>query len=164
MGGKGAILLVLGFSMILMVAGANFGNMSTRSVENFGNYYYQTVTHNIAVSGANMAANSFFINQTQPDYSSVTNFEGGIIKTALKTVDHVKNLKEITSVGEFQGITSTVVARLEPSKFSKFAYYSRYEPSNIWWTDKDTVWGPFHTQGYLRSYRHPVFHGKVTIA
>ncbi len=163
MGGKGAILLVLGFSLILMVASANFGSLSTRSVENFGDYYYQTVTHNIAVSGANMAANSFFINQTQPDYSNVTSFEGGIVKTALKTIDPIRNLKEITSVGEFQGVTSTVVARLEPSKFSKFAYYSRYEPSNIWWTDNDTVWGPFHTQGNLQAYRHPVFHGKVTI-
>jgi hypothetical protein len=29
MGGKGAILLVLGFSLIFMVAGRNFNNMAT---------------------------------------------------------------------------------------------------------------------------------------
>ena len=26
----------------------------------------------------------------------------------------------------------------------------------------DTVWGPFHTQDFMRVYRHPVFYGKAT--
>jgi len=29
-------------------------------------------------------------------------------------------------------------------------------------TGNDTVWGPFHTQDYMRAYRHPVFYGKAT--
>ena len=59
-------------------------------------------------------------------------------------------------------MTSTVKVTLSPSKFSKFAYYSVSEGGTIWWTGSDTVWGPFHTQDYLRAAYHPVFFGKAS--
>ncbi len=163
MGGKASLLLVIGFSLIFLVVGHNFGNLSTRSTINFADYYIESNAHNIAISTANMAANDFFINQTQADYNKTVTFSGGTSVIALKTTDALQNKKEITSTSIYRDHSKKVKIMLQPSKFSKFAYYSRSEGKNIWWTYSDTVWGPMHTQDHLRAYRHPVFNGKVTI-
>ncbi len=69
----------------------------------------------------------------------------------------------LTAVADYHNVNSTIVVKFQSSSFSKFAYFSTNEPSNIWWTQSDTVWGPFHTNGYLRCDNHPTFMGKVTI-
>ena len=162
MGGKAALLLVLGFSMIFLVATQNFGTISTRAVDNMVDYTNETVSHDIAVSGANMAANAIFLdNSWTAGYSNV-DFNNGKLNVTVQIVDAFKNIKKIISQGTFGGITRKVEVTLSPSKFSKFAYFSVSEGGSIWWTENDTVWGPFHTQDYMRAHRHPVFYGKAT--
>ncbi len=39
MGGKAAMFLVLAFSLIFLVFGSNFNNLSTRAVDNNAQYY-----------------------------------------------------------------------------------------------------------------------------
>jgi hypothetical protein len=161
-GGKAALLLVLGFSMIFLVATQNFGTISTRAVDNMVDYTNETVSHDIAVSGANMAANAIFLdNSWTAGYSNV-DFNNGKLNVTVQIVDAFKNIKKIISQGTFGGITRKVEVTLSPSKFSKFAYFSVSEGGSIWWTENDTVWGPFHTQDYMRVHRHPVFYGKAT--
>ena len=63
MGGKAAILLVLGFSLIFLVLGRNFLSLTTRAVDNQVIYYNDSQAYNIAVSGANMAANQIFMDK-----------------------------------------------------------------------------------------------------
>lgn len=79
MGGKASILLVLGFSLIFLVVGHNFNNLSLRSVDNSTNYFKNQKAYNIAVSGANMAANQIFMDKTwEAGYSNLA-FDGGTI-------------------------------------------------------------------------------------
>ncbi len=79
MGGKASILLVLGFSLIFLVVGHNFNNLSIRSVDNSTNYFKNQKAYNIAVSGANMAANQIFMDKTwEAGYSNLS-FDGGVI-------------------------------------------------------------------------------------
>ncbi len=160
--GKGALFLVMGFSLIFLVLGQNFGRVSTSSVDNLSDYYNESVAHNIAVSGANMGANQVYLDPTWTAGISNKSFSGGTLNVNLQILDAFKNIRKIVSIGTFRGYTDTVEVTLQPSKFSKFAYYSVYEPSGIWWTDGDTVWGPFHTQDYLHVEGHPVFNGKVS--
>ncbi|MBI9072876.1 MAG: hypothetical protein JEY94_14840 [Melioribacteraceae bacterium] len=209
--GKGALLMIVGFSMIFLVFGHNFNNMATSSVINFDEFLVQSKAHQIAASGANFAANQVFMNSLWETGYSNLSFDGGTInviisnplinlatKTAIchslpsnpqnKYTLYVPNadvagylakgdqlgvcstdptggsigLITILSEGEYADKNSEVGILLRPSKFSKFAYFSNYEPSNIWWTNSDTVWGPFHVNGYIRSYRHPTYYGKVT--
>jgi hypothetical protein len=162
MGGKAALLLVLGFSMIFLVATQNFGTISTRAVDNMVDYTNETVSHDIAVSGANMAANAIFLDNSWTTGYSNVDFNDGKLNVTVQIVDAFKNIKKIISQGTFGGITRKVEVTLSPSKFSKFAYYSVSEGGSIWWTENDTVWGPFHTQDYMRVHRHPVFYGKAT--
>ncbi|MCW8849006.1 MAG: DUF4900 domain-containing protein, partial [Melioribacteraceae bacterium] len=81
MGGKAAMLLVLGFSLIFLVFGSNFNSLSTRSVDNNTDYYIHNTSHNIAVAGANLAANRVFLDKTWDAGHFNLPFQGGIINT-----------------------------------------------------------------------------------
>lgn len=156
------MLLVLGFSTIFLVISNNFNNLTVDSVRNFSNYYEKTVAHNIAVSAANMAATKMFFDNDWEVGFPKTAYGGGFFETTVEYEDTFTNTKIIETISEFNEITDTVRVILQPSKFSKFAYFSAYEPSNIWWTSGDTVWGPMHVQGELSIKNSPVFWGKVT--
>ena len=162
MSGKAVLLVVAGFSLIFLVVGQNFGNISNRSVDNYVDYFNETIAHNIAVSGANMAANEIYQDPYWDDGYENIQYQHGELGIEVNIIDVYQNFREIVATGEYEGISSTVRVTLAPSKFSKFAYYSVYEGGSIWWTNKDTVWGPFHTQDYMRVYRHPVYYGKAT--
>lgn len=162
MAGKAALFLVVGFSLIFMAIGKNFGGLSTRAVDNLTDYYTETVAHDISVTGANMAANKIFIDPTWTAGYDKISYQNGKMDVEVDIIDAFKNLRQIVSTGSFNGVTNTVTVTLQPSKFSKFAYYSINEGSSIWWITSDTVWGPFHTQDYLRVSGNPVFWGKAT--
>jgi len=162
MAGKAALFLVVGFSLIFLAIGKNFGSLSTSAVDNLTDYYTETVAHDIAVTGANMAANKIFFDPTWTAGYNNLSYQNGILNVNVSVLDAFKNIRQITSTGSFNGVTNTVSVTLQPSKFSKFAYYSISEGGTIWWITGDTVWGPFHTQDYLRVSGRPVFWGKAT--
>jgi hypothetical protein len=162
MAGKATFLVIIGFTLIFMVAIKNFGRISTDSVGNMVTYYTEMIAHNIAVSGANLASNQIFVDPTWTAGYSDQSLSGGTFDVTVQVIDAYKNIRQITSTGYYHGLTSTVKVTLSPSKFSKFAYYSVSEGGTIWWTGSDTVWGPFHTQDYLRAAYHPVFFGKAS--
>jgi len=160
MGGKGAILLVLGFSLIFMVAGRNFNNMATGTIDNFSSYFYDAKAHNIAATGINLVANQFFLDNSLNDQNFNYNFDDG---TAAVSVTTVGNQRHITSIGTYKGTSATIKIEFQSSFFSRFAYFSDNEGADIWWTTDDEIFGPFHTNGQLRVAGSPRFHGKVTI-
>lgn len=169
MGGKAILILVIAFSAMFTVNQFNSRSTTTMAIENVSSYYANTNVHNIATTAINLAANEIFKDKNWTGYSSDTVYlQGGY---ALLDVQKINaDLIQITSTGNFdyyysgkkETEKSVVKVLLKSSKFSKFSYYSQIE-GNIWWTNKDTVWGPFHTQDYLRAYKHPVFHGKVSM-
>ncbi len=79
MGGKAAMLLVLGFSLIFLVFGNNFNSLTTRAVVNQSDYYNETMAHNLAVTGANLAANAVFMDKNWDDGYEDLAYQGGII-------------------------------------------------------------------------------------
>lgn len=160
--GKLSLYLVLGFSTIFMILGYNSNLISNRSVENMVDYHNNTVAYNIAVSGANLAANEIFMDENWTNGFSNMPFSDGVMNVSVEIVDVALNIRKIVSTGTYHGLNKSIEVTLQPSNFSKFAYYSASEGGTIWWTTGDTVWGPFHTQDYLRIGGNPVFYGKVT--
>ncbi len=79
MGGKAAMLLVLGFSLIFLVFGNNFNSLTTRAVDNNSRYYTETMAHNIAVAGANLASNAVFMNRSWDSGYKDLHYQGGIL-------------------------------------------------------------------------------------
>lgn len=163
MGGKAILILVLGFSFIFLIMEKNIGSATTRTVGNMADYHANITAHNIAVSGANIAANKMYLDESWRDGYSNINYQGGKINVTVDVLDVFRQIIRINSIGSFRGIADTVQVTLQPSKFSKFAYYSESEGvGQIWWTTGDTVWGPFHTQDQMNIDGSPVFMGKVT--
>lgn len=160
--GKATLFVVAGFSLIFLIIEYNMGSVSTRAVSNFVDYYVENYAHELAVTGANLAANQIFLdNSWKAGYKNLK-YKGGKINVVVQVLDDFTNTRKITSVGEYQTVKQTVEIILIPSKFSKYAYYSASEGSNIYWISSDTVWGPFHTQDYLRVSGIPVFFGKTS--
>jgi hypothetical protein len=160
--GKLSLFLVLGFSVLYMILGGSSNKLSTQTVENMADYNAKTIAHNIAVSGTNLACNELFLNGSwNAGFNNVV-FENGSFSASIQVIDAWRNIKKLTTSGSYGGITKTIEVVFQPSKFSKFAYYSMNEGGTIWFTGSDTIWGPFHTQDYMRVHEHPVFFGKAT--
>ncbi len=71
----------------------------------------------------------------------------------------------VTDVSD--GFGNRVVRRLEvvQESFSKYAYFTNVEPSNISFGGGDQIWGPVHTNDFLKIYSSgATFHGPVTTA
>jgi len=169
MGGKAALFLVIGFSLIFIVIGRNISNISVRAVDNAMVYFHNSNAHSIALAGANIAASKVFFNNDWDDGYDNVSFAGGHYNVDVQEIDHAREIIKITSVGTFGTgdlqETHTVEIKLQPSSFSRFSYFSNKEKigsSTIWWTSKDTVWGPFHTNDKLSINGNPVFQGKTT--
>ncbi len=159
--GKLSLLLVIGFSLLYMTMGSKSNRLSTQTIENMADYNAKTTAHSIAVSGVNMACNEIFRNNAWNAGFSDMQFNDGEFDVTVQVIDPFKNVRKLTSVGTFGGITKTVEVTFQPSRFSKYAYYSVSE-SGIHWHDGDTVWGPWHSQDYITVSQSPVFFGKVT--
>jgi hypothetical protein len=167
MSGKASLLVVAGFSLVFLVVAQNFGGISGRAVDNYVSYQTETVAHNIALSGANIAANEIYRDASWAPSGYPKQFQGGQVTVEVNEVNPTFGIKEIVSTGIFQNKSSQIRITIAPNNFSEFAYYSTYEKDSpgggdIWWTGKDTVWGPFHTQDKFRVYQHPSFLGKHT--
>ena len=160
--GKMTLYLVIGFSLLYMIIGNNSNRMSNATIENMAEYNANTVAHNLAVSSANLACNEIFLDNYWTKGIAKTSLLNGEIEANIVILNALKNIRKLTAKGTYGGVTKTVEVVFQPSKFSKFAYYSMSEGGSIWWTGSDTVWGPFHTQDYMRVYRHPVFYGKAS--
>ena len=160
MGGKASLFLVIGFSIIFMTITYNWGNLSVNAIDNVVGYYEETIAHNIAVSGINIALNSLFVNGAwSAGYHSV-DFQGGTLDV---DVSDSGDLKVVKSVGTFQGISKTVVVKVQTSSFAKFSWYIENMSSKVL-TSGDTIYGSFHSQSSINIDGSPVFYGKVTTA
>ncbi len=125
-------------------------------------YHAKTMAHSIAASGTNLACNKVFLDGNWDDGYSNVDFENGSFSVGIQVLDSWKNIRKLTSTGTYGGETRTIEVVYKPSSFSKFAYLSISDPTNLYWTSKDTIWGPFHSEGNIIAYQHPVFVGKAT--
>ncbi len=160
MGGKASLYMVLGFSLIFIVVGYNFSSMTRRAVTNEVNYYYETMAHDITVSGANLAANKIFFDQTWNDGYNDLEFNGGTIDVTVTSISSVRT--KVTAIGSYKAASDTIIFWLQPSNFSKFAYYMNLFKGGLFFYTGDTISGPFHTQQKLSVKGRPVFWGKAS--
>lgn len=159
MGGKGAMLLVLSFSVLFMVFGQRFNWLSSDAMDNLYDYYTETKAHNIAVGGANLAASAIFFDEDWDEGYDNVQFNGGEINVSITDIG---NERLLTCQGTYAGITKEVKVKFRPSNFAKFGYYMNLFGGGDKFYSGDTIWGPFHTNGKLSTEGNPVFMGKAS--
>lgn len=157
MGGKASILMVLGFSMIMLIFSYNYSRLTVGAVDNEVQYYKETIAQNIAISGANIGANQLFLSKTWSSGFTNVSFNGGRFTVTVSTSG---DLKTVTSVGTYEGVSKTVRVILRPSYYAKFGNF--YSSMSAQPATGDTFFGPFHVNSTMYTYGTPVFWGKTT--
>ncbi len=173
--GKASILLVVGFGIFFMLSGINLSSVSVRAYDNAMDYYEGGTARNIAIAGANMAANRLFTtpplingNAWWPGYLTPIKFQGGqfvVTIDSTTSIDPLSGARRLTmrATGTYRDSTFTVMAIMRQSNFAKFAFYGGLSAANAYWETGDSILGPSHTQGILRVTGRPYFGGKVTV-
>lgn len=126
MGGKAALIIIAGFSSIVMLLGANNSNISQTVNRTFVNHYTEEIAHQIAVSGANIACNRFFVTPAwTPSSTGVSNasYNGGTLDVTTQTVDASKGRIRVVSTGRYMGMTRRITIVMQASTFGKFALF-----------------------------------------
>jgi hypothetical protein len=179
--GRSAILMVISFSMMFILFGANMFNVKLDAIKNAVKYYENVQRDNIATAGANFACSALYKDTSwRAGYSNVA-FNGGrfsvyvtdtlityanqlITKTRKVTVigSHWNGLLRNADGTEGRDSSQLITILLQPSNFAKFAYYSNNDPSTIVWATGDSVYGPYHSNTKLYVSGSPVFWGKVS--
>jgi len=77
--GKGALMLITGFSTVFMVYNANMLSRANATVDTFAQYYARSQAAQIAVSAANLACNGLFLSPNWTSTYNGTSFSGGTI-------------------------------------------------------------------------------------
>lgn len=157
--GKYSLILILGFSIVVLGLLPLIHSRASRSYENYIDYYGEGQAHNIAASGANFGANMLFTNSSaQFSYSNVQ-MAGG--KVSFYTTKQADSTILLTSRGKYRGIEETIETTFGMSSFAKFGVYLA-TMAGIYWTSGDTVRGPCHVNNIMNLSGTPVFFGKVT--
>jgi hypothetical protein len=170
MGGKAALVLVLGFGMLLVKIAFNMNELETKAVDNVSMYLENTISHNLALAGANVALSVVYQNPAvrnnvvDPPVFTSGPFAGGKYTARMDSLN--PSLLRLRTVSAFQGLQDTVDVTFKTQlsqSFSMFAWMTDFE-GNVFWVTGDTVWGQVHSNGALHVDGSPVFWEKVTTA
>lgn len=172
MGGKAAIILVVGLSFILGYISTNVSNVATKAVSNMSMYNSMTASHDLALAGANARLAQFY--QDTSSFAALTqDFDGTVFTGSFRaTMEAVAGSKiRMRSVSTYPmgggaSLHDTVEVFFDRNKknsFTLFAWMTDFE-GNVFWISGDTVWGRVHSNGNLHINGSPVFVEKATTA
>jgi hypothetical protein len=171
-GGRAALILVLGLSFILGYISRNVNTVATKAVSNMSMYNSMTASHNLALAGANARLAKFY--QDTSSLASLsqefdgTAFSGSFVATMQAVSGNKIMLRSVSSypMGGGAALHDTVEVHFDRNKknsFTLFAWMTDFE-GNVFWVSADTVWGRVHSNGNLHINGSPVFMQKATTA
>ncbi|HLP14882.1 MAG TPA: hypothetical protein VK470_01415 [Bacteroidota bacterium] len=162
--GKSALILVMGFSFLFFLQGQNYYTANTEAFRNAMSYYDSTAIHEIALAGANMACTEVYREPSWRTGFSNISYNGGVFNvTAVNTGSSQR--VQITSTATLNEQNYSIAIVIGPRSFSQYAYWGTGVSGGggqVYWETGDTVTGPMHTQGTLRTTGAPTFLGRTT--
>ena len=177
--GRQALIMVVAYSLIFLLTGAMMSNATVDAFNNAMAYSDTGTLQNIAIAGANMAANYVFINKPGiagnawwNGWTTPISLAGGTFTVRMDSVQDMFGKWgriQMTTTAYYGDSTYQVVVLFNPSQFSKFALYAG-SMSGVYFEPSDSVFGPCHIESTL-NYGNPAggtqaygayFGGKVT--
>lgn len=168
MGGKAAIIVVVGFSILLGYVSFSLSTIAGRAQGNMSVYAASTESHNLAMAGANVGLARLYQDtlwrgtETQKLSSafngmftySVVDGPGG--RPILRSVSRVRGPSQIHQ--------DTVVILFGANTFQSFSLFfwmTNFE-GNVFWITGDSVWGRVHSNSMMHMNGTPTFMEKLT--
>lgn len=173
MGGKAALILVLGFSFLMGYTILNLTTASTRSVRNMSKYNAMTASHNLALAATNVAMAKLYQDTSWGSTSTSSiaqTIDGGPLAGSFKCTAtpvagggrKIVNVSRYMVDGEaFYDTVEVSIASADSNSFSLYAWMTNVE-NGVFWITGDTVWGRVHSNDNLTVSGSPAFLKKVT--
>jgi hypothetical protein len=171
-GGRAALILVLGVSFILGYISRNINTVATKAVSNMSMYNSMTASHDLALAGANARLSKFYQDTSSLASMSQT-FDGtvysGSFVASMEAISGNRlRLRSVSTypMGGGASLHDTVEVFFDRNKknsFTLYAWMTDFE-GNVFWVTGDTVWGRIHSNGNLHINGTPVFMKKATTA
>jgi hypothetical protein len=170
MGGKAALVLILGFSFVLGYISTNLSNIASRAQGNMSSYAASTVSHNLAISAANAGLAQLYQDTSWRGTVSQT-LSGSMNGTATyKIANDAMGRPFLRAVSMAQGTDGLVRDTVEITfaansyqSFSLFAWMTNTE-NGVYWITGDSVRGRVHSNDNMYMSGSPVFMKKLTTA
>ncbi|MEW6509788.1 MAG: hypothetical protein AB1428_02385 [Bacteroidota bacterium] len=174
MGGKAAIIFVLGFSFLMGYTVLNLNTAGTRAVGNMSTYNAMTASHNLALAGANVGLAKFYRDTTwgSTGTESVTqSFDSGPLQGSFTAyaykIPQGKMMRSVSTYAvngtTYRDTIEVILSTQTSNSFSLFAWMTNVE-NGVFWITGDSVWGRLHSNDNLTVSGSPVFLAKVTTA
>jgi hypothetical protein len=181
MGGKAALVLVLGFGFIFGYVGFRINELESRTVDNSAKYLEATVSHQIAVAGANIGLAKLYQDTSLWTWNStgstlLTNqtfnsgsFSGGSVSVRFGYKNPGTDTLRLKSFSSFPSgagtLHDTVIVALRRYNLWELRGFLLSEDCNQFnWITGDTVWGRAHDNGNSPVKGSPVFNDKITVS
>jgi hypothetical protein len=170
MAGKAALVIVIGFGILLGIVARSTMVIATRAQGNMGSYAASTESHNLAVTGANAALARLYQDTTwrgseTQDLSAA--FKGSFTYTVSNGAGGRPFLRCVSNVaGPDETLQDTVEVLFGSNalqSFTLFAWMTNSE-NGVYWITGDTVWGRVHSNNTMFMNGTPTFMGKLTTA
>ena len=167
--GKGAILVVFGFILAFSSFQVKMNGNVLATSNNFNDQYMSSLIHETALSAINLAINKVWADSTHAaSYLLVTNACSSQTDISMLGLDTVK--VKVKTWGYLYSDDFSTTVKQSDSISAYFAYnmpISRYfwftnDENGVYWLTGDSVWGPVHTNGVLKTAGAPVFFSKVS--
>jgi hypothetical protein len=168
MGGKAALIVVIGFMILLGIVARELTVVSTRAQGNMSTYAASTQSHNLAITGANAGLARLYQDtswrgaQTQ---SLTGSLNGSFTYSVATGANGRPFLRSISLVnGPYETLRDTVEVQFganQNQSFTLFAWMTNFE-GNVFWVTGDTVWGRVHSNGQMHMTGTPTFMEKLT--
>jgi len=171
--GKAGLIVVIGFSVILGFMSLNMTKVAKNAIGNMSSYADATLSHNLAVAGANVGLARFYCDTTWfgdttqtlngPHFTGsvryyMTGMGGGVVR--LRTISTYKS-PTLPTAETLHDTVEVFFDKNNKKPFSVFAWMTNNE-NGVNWTTQDTVWGKVHSNSTITVSGKPVFMGKVT--
>ncbi len=171
--GKGAILIVMSFTISFSIYQLKMSRAVFNSMDSFNQQYVDNELYHAKLSAMNVGVNRVWDeNITSGSFNVNADDCSSMVSITPVGLDTVK-LKVITRTNIFDEDNFAVNGALLEKRDSVIAFFKYRSPvssffwfteneGNVHWVSGDTVWGPLHTNGLLKVSGSPVFNGKVT--
>ncbi|HTY60263.1 MAG TPA: hypothetical protein VMF59_15680 [Bacteroidota bacterium] len=172
MGGKAALILILGFTCLMAYTILNLSTAGTRSVDNMSAYAGMTASHSLALAGANVALSRLYRDTTwgsSGPASFTQSFTGypftGSFTASASLVPQGKLMRAVSyfpaGSSTYRDTVDVILTSASNNSFSLFAWMTNLE-NGVFWITGDSIWGRVHSNDNLTVSGSPVFLQKVT--